>query len=230
VKDWQDLMARWADRQEAPFLQQMMLRSMMKALYSPQNVGHFGLGFDQYAHFTSPIRRYPDLLVHRLLKRLLEGRIDPGAGALEGPGRRSSQRELLALEAERAAIKLKQILYLQGHLGDEYWGLVRGVERFGVFVELEDSLAEGLIPMAELPDDYWEFRESSWEMRARRLGRSIRIGDRLLVQVLRSNPESREVDFRLVEFADGPVKSNPEPVGNQRVTRKVERKNSGRRA
>lgn len=212
VKDWQDLIHSWAERPEAPFLQQMMLRSMMKAIYSPHNVGHFGLGFEQYAHFTSPIRRYPDLLVHRLLKRLSQQQPDPGNGALEGPGRRSSQRELLALEAERAAVKLKQILYLQGHLGDEYWGLVRGVERFGVFVELEDSLAEGLIPMAELPEDYWDYREASWELCARRLGRSIRLGDRLLVQVLRSSPESREVDFRLVQFADGaPEAKRPGP-------------------
>ncbi len=221
VRDWQLLMERWADRPEAPFLQQMMLRSMMKALYSPHNVGHFGLGFEQYAHFTSPIRRYPDLVVHRLLKRLLGREADPGTAVLEMAGRRSSQRELLALEAERAAVKLKQILYLQGHLGDEFWGLVRGVERFGVFVELEDSLAEGLIPMAELPEDYWDYRETSWELRARRLGHSIRIGDRLLVRVLRSNPETREVDFHLVEFADGPTGRGTEAVPPVRVKGKA---------
>jgi ribonuclease R len=203
VADWQAVLARWAERPEAPFLQQMMLRSMMKAQYSPHNVGHFGLGFEHYAHFTSPIRRYPDLVVHRLLKRLDEGSGDPGAAALATSGRRSTQRELLALEAERAAVKVKQILYLQRHLGEEFWGLVRGVERFGVFVELESSLAEGLVPLAELPEDFWDYREASWELRARRLGRSIRLGDRVLVQVLRANPESRDVDFRLVEFGDG---------------------------
>jgi ribonuclease R len=223
VADWQAVLARWADRPEAPFLQQMMLRSMMKAQYTPHNLGHFGLGFEHYAHFTSPIRRYPDLVVHRLLKRLGDGRGDPGAAPMEMVGRRCTQRELLALEAERAAVKVKQILYLQRHLGEEFWGLVRGVERFGVFVELETSLAEGLVPMAELPEDFWDYREASWELRARRLGRSIRLGDRVLVQVLRANPESRDVDFRLVEFGDAkrlgapaaPAPGNPNPASRR---------------
>jgi ribonuclease R len=208
VADWQRLLAAFANRPEAAFLQQLTLRTMMKAQYSPHNVGHFGLGFSHYAHFTSPIRRYPDLMVHRLLKALLLKAGAPGDGELEGASRHSSQRELVALEAERAANKQKQILYLRGRLGDECWGRVRGVERFGVFVELEEALAEGMIPIAELPEDWWDYHEKAWELRARRLGRSIRIGDRLLVKILRADPESREVDFRLVEF-DGPPTPRP---------------------
>lgn len=209
VGDWQRLLAAFGDRPEAAFLQQLTLRTMMKANYSPHNVGHFGLGFSHYAHFTSPIRRYPDLMVHRLLKAFLAKSSAPGDSELEGASRRSSQRELVALEAERAANKQKQILYLRGRLGDECWGRVRGVERFGVFVELEEALAEGMIPMGELPEDWWDYHEKSWELRARRLGRSIRIGDRLLVKILRADPESREVDFRLIEFHGPPT---PRPL------------------
>jgi len=208
VADWQRLLAAFADRPEAAFLQQLTLRTMMKAQYSPANIGHFGLGFTHYAHFTSPIRRYPDLAVHRLLKALLTRSGAPGPSDLEALSRQSSQRELVALEAERAASKQKQILYLKSHLGDERWGRVRGVERFGVFVELEDVLAEGLIPLAELPEDWWDYHERAWELRARRLSRSIRIGDRLLVKILRADPDSREVDFRLLEF-DGPPQPRP---------------------
>lgn len=201
VKEWQDLLTSFMGRPEAAFLQQLTLRSMMKAQYSPVNAGHFGLGFTHYAHFTSPIRRYPDLVVHRLLKAMLKHGADMAPADLQVASRQSSLRELVALEAERAAVKLKQILYLQGHLGEEYWGRVRGVERFGAFVELEEILADGLIPLAELPEDYWDYHESAWELSARRLGRRIRIGDRLKVRVLRANPDSREVDFHLLEFA-----------------------------
>jgi ribonuclease R len=212
VGDWQELLAVFAGRPEAAFVQQLALRSMMKAQYSPRNAGHFGLGFSHYAHFTSPIRRYPDLAVHRLLKALLAGSAAAAADELAGPARQSSQRELVALEAERAAVKVKQILFLQSRLGDEFWGRVRGVERFGAFVELDELLVDGLVPLAELPDDVWDYHEAAWELRARRGGQRIRIGDRLKVQVVRANPESREVDFHLLDFDPATPAARPTPA------------------
>lgn len=197
VSDWQKLLASFKGLDEAPFLNRQVLRSMMKARYDVDNPGHFGLGFSHYAHFTSPIRRYPDLMIHRLLRRFLGSGSDVSTDSLLGGARNANQRELLAMEAERAATKIKQVLYLRERLGEEYTGVVSGVERFGVFVELDGILADALIPMADLPDDFWDLTRDGFEMRGRRSRRSFRIGDKVKIQVTRVDLEKREVDCRL---------------------------------
>jgi ribonuclease R len=199
VAGWRDLVASFAGSDRESLLQQLVLRSMMKALYSPVNSGHFGLGFERYCHFTSPIRRYPDLVVHRELRKWLQERQGLSRAALEEPARQAVRRELTAMEAEREAVRSKQLLFLERRVGDEFSGLVRGVERFGAFVELVDVLADGLIPLAELPGGGWDYDERSWELRSRRGNRCIRLGDRLTVQLLRVDVEAREVDLRWVD-------------------------------
>ncbi len=196
VKDWQQLLAGFHGLPEEAFLNRQVLRSMMKARYDLENPGHFGLGFDRYAHFTSPIRRYPDLQVHRLLKQFLLREASTAEGLLMTGANRANQRELLAMESERAAIKVKQVLYLSRRLGESFEATISGVERFGIFVELDDVLADALIPAAEMPDEYWELSREGFEARGKKSGLRLRIGDRVTVQVLRTNLEKREVDCR----------------------------------
>lgn len=227
VSGWQELVASFAGSDRESLLQQLVLRSMMKAVYSPVNAGHFGLGFSCYCHFTSPIRRYPDLVVHRELRRMFVGRQGLHGEALEIPARQSNRSELKAMEAEREAVKLKQMLYLESRVGDEFEGLVRGVERFGVFVELTSILADGLIPLAELPEDFWDYDERSWELRGRRSGRRIRLGDRLRVQLLRVDLDAREVDLRPFEedlAQDSGQPRRPSSAGPRLKGRPVSRK------
>ena len=178
------------------------LRSMKKARYSVQNVGHFGLGSDSYLHFTSPIRRYADLVVHRQVVKWLNGKPIPAKSselkALERTARHTSERERRAEQAERDSIQLKKIEYMGRHLGDEFEGTISGVTGFGMFVLLEGVLVEGLIRISSLVDDYYHYDESSWSLTGRRTKRKFQLGDRVVVQLARVDPESREIDLELV--------------------------------
>lgn len=178
------------------------LRSMKQARYSVQNVGHFGLASDAYLHFTSPIRRYADLVVHRRLVRWLSGKRARGKAfdqeALERTARHASERERRAEQAERDSIELKKIEYMRRHLGDEFEGTISGVTGFGMFVLLEGVLVEGLIRLSSLVDDYYHYDESSWSLTGRRTQRRFQLGDRVVVQLARVDPESREIDLELV--------------------------------
>lgn len=184
-------------RPEEPVIEEAALRAMAKAAYSPENVGHFGLAFAQYTHFTSPIRRYPDLMVHRLLKDLAAGRPTPEFGDLKAACEHASDRERAADEAQRESVKLKKVEYMQQHVGDRFAGVVSGVTRFGVFVELEALLVEGLIHVRELSDDYYEYDETTFSLTGRYSGRTFRLGDPLDVIVAAANTETREIDFVL---------------------------------
>lgn len=184
-------------RPEEPVIEEAALRAMAKAAYSPENVGHFGLAFTQYTHFTSPIRRYPDLMVHRLLKDLAAGRPTPGFADLKAACEHASERERAADDAQRESVKLKQVEYMQQHVGDQFTGVVSGVTRFGVFVELDALLVEGLIHVRELSDDYYEYDESTFSLTGRYTGRTFRLGDPLDVIVAAANTDTREIDFVL---------------------------------
>ncbi|MGB8657359.1 MAG: ribonuclease R [Candidatus Zixiibacteriota bacterium] len=187
---------------EEKLINEILLRALKRAGYQPENVGHFGLAFSHYTHFTSPIRRYPDLLVHRLLKELQPGkytfqRQNQLVRRLPQIGEIASERERLADEAERESIKIKQTEFMQDKLGEEYGGLISGVVPFGFFVRLDSLLVEGLVRVSSLEDDYYLFDERRHRFVGRRIKRVYRLGDRVRVQVTRVDKEKREIDFVL---------------------------------
>jgi ribonuclease R len=199
----------------------VMLRHLRQAVYSVDNRGHFGLASQAYCHFTSPIRRYPDLVTHRLLRRYRDrAPAGPELDRLEGWLRRTAEqstiRERAAMEAERESVKLKQIAYLEEHVGDVYPGYISGVTHFGLFVELEELLVDGLVRMSELEDDYYVYEEKNYRLVGERTGRVYRLGDRITVQVLRADRTSRQIDFLPAPLEEEPEpkpkpKSKPEP-------------------
>jgi len=174
----------------------------MKAKYSTKNVGHFGLAFKYYTHFTSPIRRYPDLAVHRLLKEYQDGYDFQNAKQKEKKLTNicnvASEREVVALEAERESIKLKQVEYMQRHLGDEFEGIISGVVHFGIFVEITDLLVEGLVHISDLEDDYYIHDEKNYQLIGQAKNKTYRLGDKVKVKVVRVDEDERIVDFILV--------------------------------
>lgn len=199
-KDINVLLASIQERPERYVINQVMLRSMAKAVYSSYNIGHYGLGFQDYAHFTSPIRRYPDLIIHRLLKEYNEGlpsdkRIDFLGEHLHAVSDHCSVRERLAVEAERASIKLTQVAIVKEKIGEEFNGMVTGVTNFGLFVMIDNLYAEGLVRMRELDDDFYFFDERRYALVGRKTRKIFRIGTRLRVKIIKANVEKREIDF-----------------------------------
>ena len=181
----------------------LLLRAMRLAVYSPKNLGHFGLACPIYTHFTSPIRRYPDLLVHRRLKELQEGNTDRErredlARKLPALGDHVSERERLAEEVERESVRAKQAEFMEDKIGETFWGIVSGVRPFGFFVELEDTLIEGLVPMRDLKGDHYAYDERQYCLIGGRTGRRFRMGDRVRVRAVRADKAARQVDFVLV--------------------------------
>lgn len=217
----------------AVVLQDAMLRTMMKARYSTENLGHFGLAYSHYTHFTSPIRRYPDLLVHRLLKAYTSGasagEIAPLTERLDEQCREASENEVRAAEAERASIKLKQIEYMEGHLGEEHAGFISRIVPFGLFVTLPELLIDGLVHISDLGDDYYLREPSGYRLVGQHTGRAYALGDKVRVRISRVDRNERLVDFVLVaretEKGGGGIrgKKGPhriQPLKKQRKTRK----------
>lgn len=174
------------------------LRAMMKARYSVHNIGHYGLMFQYYTHFTSPIRRYPDTMVHRLLTRYAEGGRSVSATKYEDLCEHASNMEQLAATAERASIKYKQVEFMGDRVGQEFDGSISGVTEFGLYVELTETLCEGMIPLRSLLDDYYEFDERNYCLVGRRYHKCYALGDKVRVKVDRANLERRQLDFALV--------------------------------
>jgi ribonuclease R len=173
------------------------LRSMKRARYATRNVGHFGLASEAYAHFTSPIRRYPDLVVHRALVRWLKGSPGRPPEDLNDVARHSSDMERRAQEAERESVEAKTIRYMQRHVGDEFEGTIGGVTSFGLFVALDGVLAEGLVRLGSLVDDFYTYDADAHAVTGRRTRKRYRLGDRISVQVVRVDTESRTIDLEL---------------------------------
>ncbi len=202
---------------EAPVIEQAAIRSMSKAVYSPDNIGHYGLGFSHYGHFTSPIRRYPDLIAHRILKRMQDqqpGKL-PSFETLEENGEHCSAREKEATVAERESIKLKQVEYAAAHLGDEFDGVVVGVTRFGVFVQMNKLMVEGLVHVRGMKG-YWEYDERRYVLASRDAGVRIRVGDTCRVKIAGADPETRKVDLDFVTMPSRPGETGkPAPEGDR---------------
>lgn len=184
-------------------LSTMMLRSMQKARYLENNLGHFGLAAEYYAHFTSPIRRYPDLAIHRILTDMIEGRVEGGRQKKyslfsQEASRQSSETEINAVYAERDIDDLYKAIYMKKHVGEEFTGVISSITSFGMFVELENTI-EGLVGMDELDDDYYIFDEEMMRLRGERTDKTYQLGDTIAIRVAGADPESRRIDFSLAE-------------------------------
>jgi ribonuclease R len=183
---------------EQHVLEQLGIRTMAKAVYTTENIGHYGLGFEHYCHFTSPIRRYPDILVHRVLEEVLEKKIKPDK-KMEQKSKHCSERERAAMDAERAANKYKQVEYMKEFLGDEFEGVISGVASFGFWVETIETKCEGMVSITSLAE-YDEFRlvESDYSLVGMRSGRKFRMGDKVRIKVVAANLEKRQLDYEWV--------------------------------
>lgn len=188
-------------KSEQNVVETLAIRSMAKAEYSTRNIGHYGLAFEHYTHFTSPIRRYPDMMVHRLLEKYLEGGRSANEQKYEELCKHSSEKESKAANAERTSIKYKQVEFMQQHIGKEYPGTISGVTDWGVYVELENKI-EGMIPVSELDDDFYIFDERNYALVGRHKHKTYQLGDVIQVKVWRTNLERKQLDFRLAK-SDG---------------------------
>ncbi len=196
----QDVIRQAAGQPYAYLVNTLLLRSMKQAHYSPENIGHFGLASECYCHFTSPIRRYPDLVVHRALKAALKRKRPPYPyDDLVEQGKHLSQRERTAMEAEREMFERVQVRFMREHLGERFSGIISGVTAFGFFVELEEYFVSGLVRLVDLHDDYYFLDEKNHRLVGRRTGKIFRLGDRVLVKVKEVNLRRRQITFELVK-------------------------------
>jgi ribonuclease R len=200
---FQKLLDKLKGKPEEKLISHLMLRSMKQARYAAENLGHFGLAADHYTHFTSPIRRYPDLVVHRLIREFLRKRHLSDrrqfvlSSTLPEIGLHTSNRERVAMEAEREVVEVKKLQFMADKVGEEFSGIISGVTSFGLFVELEKFLVEGLIRLTSLHDDFYRFEEKRHRLVGDRLGQSFRLGDRVQVRLEKVDLERRQMDFAL---------------------------------
>jgi ribonuclease R len=186
---------------EEDLLKVATIRSMAKAIYSTKNIGHFGLAFKHYTHFTSPIRRYPDLMAHRMLRRHLDGSEITGKEmtVFEKLSIQSSEREVEAVRAERDSIKYKQVEYMTEHIGEEFDGIVTGVTDWGIYVEEKESKCEGMIRLASIRFDYFEHVPAQYMVKGQKTGTIYRLGDPVRIKVTRADLEERQIDYQLMK-------------------------------
>jgi len=183
---------------EQSVIETLAVRTMAKAEYSTKNIGHYGLAFDYYTHFTSPIRRYPDMMVHRLLAHYLDGGKSVQAETYEEMCKHSSEREQLASSAERTSIKYKQVEFMQDNVGKVFDGVISGVTQWGIYVELEDNKCEGMVSVRSLTDDFYEYDEAEYAVIGHRNKKRYTMGDKVTIKVLAANMEKKQLDFAFV--------------------------------
>ena len=219
-------------RGEENMLAMLAIRSMAKAVYTTDNVGHYGLALDYYTHFTSPIRRYPDMMVHRLIAKYAEGARSTDKLKLEDQCRHSSDMEQLAANAERASIRYKQVEFMQERLGEIYTGVISGVTEWGLYVELDENKCEGLVPVRDLADDYYDFDEKNYCLIGRKYHNKYTLGDQVKVQVARADLDRKQLDFALISDDGNPNKpikdaKNKNPRNNPKEKKKKSRTHGG---
>jgi ribonuclease R len=205
-EDFQRITHQIRGKPEEKLVSYLLLRTMKLAQYHEDNLGHFGLAADMYAHFTSPIRRYPDLVVHRALRALGQGKDSEREAWLEKRlpemGRHLSDAEQRATEAERELIEWKKVRFMAEKVGETFSGYVTGVQAFGLFVELEEVYVQGLVHVSSMNDDYYHFDEKAHRLKGDNTGRLYRLGDRVEVQVVRVDLDRRQIDFALVDVLE----------------------------
>ena len=183
---------------EEDMIEQLTIRTMAKAVYSTNNVGHYGLSFKHYSHFTSPIRRYPDVIVHRLLQHYLDGGSSVNQQEVEGQCKHSSQMEISATEAERTSIKYKQVEFLQDKIGEVFDGVISGVSEWGLYVQITDNMCEGMVRLSDIGDDYYSFDAPNYCAVGKNTGQEYRMGDEVRIKVRRADLVKKQLDFELI--------------------------------
>ena len=196
------LMDDCTGRPEQALIQKVALRAMMKAKYTTHNIGHFGLAFDYYTHFTSPIRRYPDTMVHRLLTRYQEGGRSANEKHCEDLCKHCSDMEQVAQNAERDSVKYKMVEFMGDKIGEQFDAHISGITAYGIYAEIDENHCEGMVPMRDLDDDYYEFDERNFCLVGRRRHHRYQLGDAVRIQVARANLDKKQLDFTLVESED----------------------------
>ena len=198
AKELNKLLATIKGKPEENVVSTLAIRSMAKAVYTTDNIGHYGLAFPYYTHFTSPIRRYPDMMVHRLLQRYLDGKRSADKDMHESLCVRCSEREIIAAEAERASIKYKMVEFMADKIGEEFDGHISGMSEWGIFVELENSIVEGMMLMRDIPGDFYQFDEERYEVFGHATGKVFTIGDKVRIRVKSADLRRRLLDFEYV--------------------------------
>ncbi len=197
-KSMNKLMDNVKGKNEQNVIETLAIRSMAKAVYSTRNIGHYGLGFQFYSHFTSPIRRYPDIMVHRLLDRYLNEGRSANAQKYEDMCHHSSEMESRASSAERSSIKYKQVEFMKDKIGEIFPGVISGITDWGIYVELENK-CEGMVPIRELGDDFYIFDEKNYCLVGKHSNKKYQLGEDVKVEIMRANLERKQLDFKLVE-------------------------------